>query len=49
MEVVEDIKPSLTAEEKEAAKLERKKANKVKIAYKKNNYNFTNKYGPRAV
>jgi hypothetical protein len=39
----------LTAEEKEAAKVERKRANKSKILYKKVSYNCTGKNGPRSV
>jgi|Transcript_31872 hypothetical protein len=39
----------LTDEQKLAAKAERKKLNKDKILYKKNNYNCCGKNGPRQV
>ena len=38
-----------TPEEKESARIERKKQNAHKIAYKKLNYAITSKKGPRAV
>lgn len=47
--MVEEVVDSRTEEEKDAARLERKRANAPKVFYKKVNKSLSGKNGPRAV